>query len=188
MKKSLLVLAVAMLSVPAFAQTSVDIGFVGSTKQTTCAIDEVATKKTVRLKTVSINELQQAGAVAENSATDFSIHLTNCPPVHTDPSTSSVFFDNVSVKFDGASPNVTAEGTLKAADGKGWGVRNVEVQISESTGVVNLKNGEVKQVLSLADAVDGKHKFDFTAKFVSKEGKASAGQFESSVPVAITYK
>lgn len=190
MKKSLLVLAVAMLSTSAFATNTLNtltLDFVGGTSQTTCVIDTSLTKNNVRLKTVSINELQDANSVADSSAVDFSVHLKECPRVHFDTITHKTY-DSVSVKFDNTSPNITDDGTLKRADGKGSGTRNVQVQISEQQGFINLKTGTIQQVSSLNGVTNGNHKFDFTAKFVSKEGKASAGAFESSIPVMIDYR
>ena len=201
MKKSLLVLAVAMLSVPAFADDGIVVAdpteqfessgetrgvltVNGKLKQTTCFIEQDSVNKTVTLPDVETQSL-----VGTNFAgrTAFTLSLTKCPSYYYDEAGEKK--TSVGITFDRSS-NISVEtGNLKNTFTQPNAAKNVEVQLLDANEVaINLRDKDNIQKVSLSSNAKN-HIFQYSAQYVAVAGaEAKAGEFSSNIPFKVVYK
>lgn len=202
MKKSLLVLAVAMLSVPAFAnddalesedptanfQASGETGglvkFVnGKILQSTCKVEVDSVTKVVQLPSVQSSIFETLGKTAGD--TPFTLNLADCPKTYVDVVTGEKK-SRVGIKFT-ESKNITQDNGRLINTATKVPAKNVELQIlsNGSSNPINLNdntNNDSHQ------PIGGKFQIlSYTARYIST-GDVEAGNFETSVPFIIEYK
>ncbi|TWV80537.1 fimbrial protein [Moraxella sp. VT-16-12] len=200
MKKSLLVLAVAMLSTSAFADDTLietedpTLGITASTAtsgmvkftdgriiQSTCKIATDSVNKVVQLKSVQSNEFKTVGDVA--GSVEFVLKVADCPNTYVDGETGEKK-TKLGIKFTSSS-NITADGRLKNI-ATGVAAEGVELQLLNSgNGVINLNDNTNNDPVQ---PIGGKnHILNYVARYVST-GNVYAGKFETNVPFTVQYK
>lgn len=198
MKKSLLVLAVAMLSTVAFAEDEIiadpTAGFQasgakngllvanGEVRASTCSIENKSLNKVVNLQPVASNELRYTNSVA--GLTAFELAVTGCSHYYMDEDGEKT---HVGITFK-ASDNISQNGNLENTIQGNNAARNVEVQLLDADSqVINLNDRDNVQKAQLTVNTDS-HIFQYYAQYVTAGGPAYAGKFSSSIPFEVVYK
>lgn len=176
MSKSLMAVSLAAL-LPASAMAAETNGgtvnFTGSVVTSACAIGSNSTNMDVELGQVRTATLATAGSEASTSK-DFSIVLEDC-----DTTVSQA----VAVTFSG-TPDANDPSSLAVGDNGGTGsAQNVAIRLYDEQGTV-VKLGEATSAVSLRN---GENTLNFSAKYFSPKGSATAGDASAVSTYTLTY-
>ena len=195
MKKILCAVTASVLATTAFAQTSGhgagQLNVYGKVTQNTCQLAPSSANVQVELGSTPVDQLAKAGSVSARPAKPFTIELINCPAsyVVVDGEQAGTKLTQAAVKF-ATSANVTEDGYLKNVSASAAKAENVQVRLLNADAgdeVINLRTNANAPSKNLADA-NGSITFNLKAQLGSKEGNATPGHFQSSVPFEIVYK
>lgn len=164
----------ALLPVAAMAADQVDggtVNFNGSVVTAACAVSSDSTSLNVDMGQVRAATLAEAGSEAATGKA-FAIKLTDCDATaHT----------GVSVTFSGTT-NPTETTSLQAG-ANGSTAQNVAIRLYDASGnAVNI--GTASDVITLRN---GDNTLNFSAKYASPEGGATAGDASAVATYTLTY-
>lgn len=190
MKKSLLVLAVAMLSTVAFANDVVfetsNIEYKnGEIGQSNCTIATESKNKTVNLEKVYSNALREKGATI-GGVRPFELRLTGCPVAYIDSTGEKK--TSVAIKFTESSNIDKATGALRNTASSNTAANNVQLQmLNNDDEVINLSDNSGNTQVGTLSLENNEISFTFGAQYLSMGG-TTPGKFETSVPFTFEYK
>ncbi len=186
--KTLLALSVAAL-LPAGAALAATtsggtVNFNGKVVTSACAISAGSANIDVDMGEVRTASLAAAGSEA-STAKAFSITLEDCEIADTSASTedSPIAATTVSVTFTGTPDTADANSLAVGANGGTSSAQNVAIRLYDEQGNV-VKLGESATAIPLRT---GSNTLNFSAKYYSPEGKATAGDASAVATYTVTY-
>lgn len=147
------------------------INFNGSVVTTACAVSADSTNMNVDMGQIRTAALSTAGSEA-SSGKAFSIKLTDC-----DAST----YTGVAVTFSGTADETDA--SYLQAGSSGSSAQNVAIRLYDASGNP-VKLGTASDVITLRD---GDNSLNFSAKYASPKGGATAGDASAVATYTLTY-
>lgn len=170
---SLLLLLPAAGAVHAAEVSGGTVNFHGSVVTTACAISSNSSDVNVELGEIRAASLKTAGSQSA-AAKNFSIVLQDC-----DTKTST----GVAVTFSGTADKSDPTSLAVGSNGGASTAQNVSIRLYDENGVqVNL--GVASSVTSLRD---GENILNFSAKYYSSAGNATAGDASAVATYTLTY-
>ena len=186
--KTLLALSVAAL-LPAGAALAATtsggtVNFNGKVVTSACAISAGSANIDVDMGEVRTASLAAAGSEA-STAKAFSITLEDCEIADTSASTEEnpIAATTVSVTFTGTPDTADANSLAVGANGGTSSAQNVAIRLYDEQGNV-VKLGESATAIPLRT---GSNTLNFSAKYYSPEGKATAGDASAVATYTVTY-
>ncbi|MBS0895621.1 MULTISPECIES: fimbrial protein [Tatumella] len=176
MKKTLLVMSMAVFSATGYAASDNTVQFQGVVSTQTCNvnINGNSASPIVLLPTVAASTLATSGSVA--GATKFTVNVTGCSTGSDAASISTVFAGN----------NVTTNGNL----GNTGTAENVSIRLLDSDGSTALaftNGGTVTTTAFTKAAADTTASQDLTAEYYAEAASPTAGTVAASAQYAIQY-
>ncbi len=160
-------------TVAAAAITGGTVNFSGSMVTSACAIGSSSSNIDVNLGQVRTASLAVAGSEA-STAKSFSVVLEDC-----DTTVST----GVALTFSG-TPDAKDPGSLAVGSNGGTGTaQNVAIRLYDEQGAV-IKLGEASSITTLRDGINT---LNFSAKYYSPAGKATAGDASAVATYTLTY-
>jgi type 1 fimbria pilin len=186
--KTLLALSVAAL-LPAGAALAATtsggtVNFNGKVVTSACAISAGSANIDVDMGEIRTASLATAGSEA-STAKAFSITLEDCEIADTSASTEEnpIAATTVSVTFTGTPDTADANSLAVGANGGTSSAQNVAIRLYDEQGNV-VKLGESATAIPLRT---GSNTLNFSAKYYSPEGKATAGDASAVATYTVTY-
>lgn len=186
--KTLLALSVAAL-LPAGAALAATtsggtVNFNGKVVTSACAISAGSANIDVDMGEVRTASLAAAGSEA-STAKAFSITLEDCEIADTSASTEDnpIAATTVSVTFTGTPDTADANSLAVGANGGTSSAQNVAIRLYDEQGNV-VKLGESATAIPLRT---GSNTLNFSAKYYSPAGKATAGDASAVATYTVTY-
>lgn len=172
MKRAALIIAMTAFPLVAFAASQNTLTFKGEVAAQTCEVSINGSSATVvLLPTVSQKSLNESGATAGD--TTFTVMVSNCNPPDKDTP--------IKTRFLGA--NVTTGNNL----GNSGSAVRVAVQLLDSKGEPVKLSGITPVEGLVLPAKSESASTDFTARYISEEGKAEVGDVTATVQYSISY-
>ena len=186
--KMLLTLGVAALlpfgSALAAGTSGGTVNFNGSVVSSACAISANSANIDVNLGEVRTATLAAAGSEA-STAKAFSIVLEDCEIADTSASTEEnpIPATTVAVTFTGTPDNADADSLAVGSNGSSASAQNVAIRLYDEQGnVVRLGEAAAPVVLR-----SGSNTLNFSAKYYSPQGNATAGDASAVATYTVTY-
>ena len=186
--KMLLVLSTAALlpmgSAMAATTSGGTVNFSGSVVTSACAISANSANIDVDLGQVRTATLTAAGSEA-STAKAFSITLEDCEIADTSASTpqNPISATTVAVTFTGTPDSGDTDSLATGANGSSSSAQNVAIRLYDEKGNV-VKLGEPAAAVQLRK---GSNTLNFSAKYYSPKGGATAGDASAVATYTVTY-
>lgn len=186
--KTLLALGVAALlpmgSVMAATTSGGTVNFNGSVVTSACAISANSANIDVDMGQVRTATLAAAGSEA-STAKAFAITLEDCEIVDTSASTEDnpISATTVSVTFTGTPDTTDTDSLAVGSNGSTSSAQHVAIRLYDEQGTV-VKLGEPAAAVQLRN---GTNTLNFSAKYYSPEGGATAGDASAVATYTVTY-
>jgi len=149
------------------------VSFHGSVVTSACAISSNATDINVELGEIRAATLKTAGSQSA-TAKNFSITLQGC---------DSKVSTGVAVTFNGTADSADPTSLAVRGNGSTSTAQNVAIRLFDASGT-QVKLGVASGVTNLRD---GDNVINFSAKFYSSEGNATAGDASAVATYTLTY-
>jgi major type 1 subunit fimbrin (pilin) len=149
------------------------INFEGSVVTAACALSSNSANMTVDMGQVRTTVLSAAGSVA-STGKDFSILLDDC-----DVTT----YTGVSITFNGSGDSTDPTALATGVNGSSSSAQNVAIRFYDEAGTA-VKLNEASSVTSLRA---GSNQINFSAKYASPHGGATAGDASAVATYTLTY-
>lgn len=186
--KTLLALGVAAL-LPAGSSLAVTasggtVNFSGSVVTSACAISANSANIDVDLGEVRTATLAAAGSEA-STAKAFTITLEDCEIADTSAGTEEdpIPATTVAVTFTGTPDSTDADGLAVGSNGSSASAQNVAIRLYDEQGNV-VRLGESAAPVELRS---GSNTLNFSAKYYSPQGNATAGDASAVATYTVTY-
>lgn len=186
--KTLLALGVAALlpagSSLAATASGGTVNFSGSVVTSACAISANSANIDVDLGEVRTATLAAAGSEA-NTAKAFTIVLEDCEIADTSAGTEEepIPATTVAVTFTGTPDSTDADGLAVGSNGSSSSAQNVAIRLYDEQGNV-VRLGESAAPVELRS---GSNTLNFSAKYYSPQGNATAGDASAVATYTVTY-
>ncbi|MEF3089159.1 fimbrial protein [Raoultella sp. WB_B2P2-3] len=186
--KTLLALGIAALlpagSSLAATTSGGTVNFSGSVVTSACAISANSGNIDVDLGEVRTATLAAAGSEA-NTAKAFAITLEDCEIADTSAGTEEnpIPATTVSVTFTGIPDSTDADGLAVGSNGSSSSAQNVAIRLYDEQGNV-VRLGESAAPVELRS---GSNTLNFSAKYYSPQGNATAGDASAVATYTVTY-
>lgn len=174
MKRSALIIAMAVFPVMSFAASQNTITFKGQVSDQTCqvSVNGNSSSPIVLLPTVASNELASANATA--GETLFTIDLSGCTAPASD----------LAIKTSFLGANVTAAGNL----GNAGTATNVAIQLLDGAGGTAVSLNGITSVAGLTlKTGETTASHDFAVRYISETGSATPGTVSATAQYALDY-
>ncbi|MGD9426801.1 fimbrial protein [Pantoea sp. NSTU24] len=187
-KKHLLALGISALlpmgSALAATTSGGSVNFNGSVVTSACAISANSANIDVDMGEVRTATLAAAGSEAKVGKT-FSIALEDCAIADTSTSTSTnpVAATTVAVTFSGTPDSHDSNSLAAGVNGSATSAQNVAIRLYDEQGNV-VKLGETATAIPLRK---GSNTLNFSAKYYSPTGGATAGNASAVATYTVTY-
>ncbi|MCF6691051.1 fimbrial protein [Raoultella terrigena] len=186
--KTLLALGVAALlpagSSLAATASGGTVNFSGSVVTSACAISANSANIDVDLGEVRTATLAAAGSEA-STAKAFTITLEDCEIADTSAGTEEdpIPATTVAVTFTGTPDSTDADGLAVGSNGSSASAQNVAIRLYDEQGNV-VRLGESAAPVELRS---GSNTLNFSAKYYSPQGNATAGDASAVATYTVTY-
>lgn len=186
--KTLLALGVAALlpagSSLAATASGGTVNFSGSVVTSACAISANSANIDVDLGEVRTATLATAGSEA-NTAKAFTITLEDCEIADTSAGTEEdpIPATTVAVTFTGTPDSTDSDGLAVGSNGSSASAQNVAIRLYDEQGNV-VRLGESAAPVELRS---GSNTLNFSAKYYSPQGNATAGDASAVATYTVTY-
>jgi len=186
--KTLLALGVAALlpagSSLAATASGGTVNFSGSVVTSACAISANSANIDVDLGEVRTATLAAAGSEA-STAKAFTITLEDCEIADTSAGTEEdpIPATTVAVTFTGTPDSTDADGLAVGSNGSSASAQNVAIRLYDEQGNV-VRLGESAPPVELRS---GSNTLNFSAKYYSPQGNATAGDASAVATYTVTY-
>jgi len=187
-KKALLVLGVSVLfpvgSAMAATTNGGSVNFNGSVVTSACAISANSANIDVDMGEVRTSTLAAAGSEASVAKT-FSIALEDCTIADTSESTEEnpIAATTVAVTFSGTPDSNDVNSLAAGVNGGATSAQNVAIRLYDEQGNI-VKLGEAATAIPLRK---GANTLNFSAKYYSPTGGATAGDASAVATYTVTY-
>ena len=186
--KTLLAIAIAALlpagTALAAGTSGGTVNFSGKVVTSACAISAGSANIDVDMGEVRTATLKTAGSVA-STAKAFAITLEDCEIADTSASTEEnpIPATTVAVTFTGTPDNADADSLAVGSNGSSASAQNVAIRLYDEQGnVVRLGEAAAPVVLR-----SGSNTLNFSAKYYSPQGNATAGDASAVATYTVTY-
>ncbi|MCE9992277.1 type 1 fimbrial protein [Enterobacter asburiae] len=186
--KTLLAVAIAALlpagTALAASTSGGTVNFSGKVVTSACAISAGSANIDVDMGEVRTATLAAAGSEA-STAKAFAITLEECEIADTSASTETnpIAATTVAVTFTGTPDNADANSLAVGANGGANSAQHVAIRLYDEQGNV-VKLGEPAAAIPLRK---GENTLNFSAKYYSPEGNATAGDASAIATYTVTY-
>ncbi|MGT8857853.1 fimbrial protein [Enterobacter sp. 186315] len=186
--KTLLAVAIAALlpagTALAASTSGGTVNFSGKVVTSACAISAGSANIDVDMGEVRTATLAAAGSEA-STAKAFAITLEECEIADTSASTETnpIAATTVAVTFTGTPDNADANSLAVGANGGANSAQHVAIRLYDEQGNV-VKLGEPAAAIPLRK---GENTLNFSAKYYSPEGNATAGDASAVATYTVTY-
>lgn len=186
--KTLLALGIAALlpagSSLAATASGGTVNFSGSVVTSACAISANSANIDVDLGEVRTATLAAAGSEASTAKT-FTITLEDCEIADTSAGTEEdpIPATTVAVTFTGTPDSTDADGLAVGSNGSSASAQNVAIRLYDEQGNV-VRLGESAAPVELRS---GSNTLNFSAKYYSPQGNATAGDASAVATYTVTY-
>lgn len=187
-KKTMLVLGVSALfpmgSALAATTSGGSVNFNGSVVTSACAISANSAEIDVNMGEMRTATLASAGSES-SAAKTFAIALEDCAIADTSASTEEnpIAATTVAVTFSGTPDNNDANSLAVGVNGGASSAQNVAIRLYDEQGNV-VKLGEAATAIPLRN---GSNTLNFSAKYYSPTGNATAGDASAVATYTVTY-
>lgn len=181
---SMMFAALPVTSVLAAETSGGTVNFTGKVVASACAISSGSTNINVDMGEVRTATLAAAGSEA-NTAKTFSITLEDCDIADTTKSNEEnpVIATTASITFSGTPDNTDSNSLAVGANGGNNSAQHVAIRFYDEQGKI-LKLGEPAAAIPLRK---GSNTLNFSAKYYSPQGGATAGDASAIATYTVTY-
>lgn len=160
------------------------VNFNGSVVTSACAISAGSANIDVDMGEVRTATLAAAGSEA-STAKAFSITLEDCEIADTSASTEEnpIAATTIAVTFTGTPDSADAHSLAVGSNGSANSAQNVAIRLYDERGNI-VRLGEAAAAVPLRA---GPNVLNFSAKYISPEGHATAGDASATATYTVTY-